>query len=96
MPGKRISFAAGLKAQGPMRKVGRAGGSNAPLVACARRWGGAHWVFEGRVGKRVVVYMPEEEDATMRVFFYIQKYKDIDLYIYICIFSPRSGRTCVV
>jgi hypothetical protein len=93
MPGKRISFAAGLKAQGPMRKVGRAGGSNAPLVVCARRWGGAHWVFEGRVGKRVVVYMPqldteeEEEDAIVRVFFYIQKYKGIDLYIYINVYN---------
>ena len=49
MPGKRISFAAGLKAQGPTRKTARsgAGGGAGPLVACARRWGSAHWVFEG-------------------------------------------------
>ena len=55
MPQKRISLAAGLKAQGPMRKVGRAGGSNGPLVACARRWGGAHWVFEGVLGRAILM-----------------------------------------
>jgi len=47
MPGKRVSIAAGLKAQGPMRKAGRTGEGSGPLVASARRWGSAHWVFEG-------------------------------------------------
>lgn len=45
MPGKRLSFAAGLKAQGPTKaprsQVGRA------LVACVREWGSAAWVFAG-------------------------------------------------
>ena len=47
MPGKRLSLAAGLRAQGstsgkaPRSQVGR------PLVACVRAWGGAAWVFAG-------------------------------------------------
>ena len=50
MPGKRLSVAAGLKAQGPMRKAGRAAAPLAGggvLIACARCWGCADWVFEG-------------------------------------------------
>lgn len=51
MPGKRVSVAAGLKAQGPMRKAGRAGpaagAGSGPLIVCARPWGYADWVFEG-------------------------------------------------
>ena len=45
MPGKRVSVAAGLKAPAPSRKAGRT--TVLPLVACAKRWGSADWVFEG-------------------------------------------------
>eukprot|EP00438_Fugacium_kawagutii_P012018 Skav218160 [mRNA] locus=scaffold5213:3018:4198:+ [translate_table: standard] len=45
MPAKRVSFAAGLKAQGPMMKAGRTG--DRMLIACARSWGSGRWVFEG-------------------------------------------------
>ena len=60
MPIKRISAAACLAALEAARKAGRiesaddavAAASNighGPLIACARRWGSAAWVFEGRV-----------------------------------------------
>ena len=45
MPGKRVSVAANLKAQGPLQKIAR--GSAGPVIACARHWGSAAWVFEG-------------------------------------------------
>ena len=46
MPGKRICMAAGLKAQGPPQKTVRRG-NDGPVVACARHWGSAAWIFEG-------------------------------------------------
>ena len=60
MPIKRISAAACLAALEAARKAGRienaddavAAASNTghgPLIACARRWGSAAWVFEGLV-----------------------------------------------
>ena len=45
MPGKRVSVAAGLNARGPAKKPARA--STGPLVACAKMWGSAGWVFKG-------------------------------------------------
>ena len=45
MPGKRVSVAANLQPQGASQKTAR--GSGGPLVACARHWGSAAWVFEG-------------------------------------------------
>lgn len=49
MPAKRVSLAAGLKAQGSMAKSARATSGSGPLLACVRRWGGTGWVFEGPV-----------------------------------------------
>ena len=45
MSNKRISVAAGLSMQGSRQKAGRP--SAGPLVACAKFWGGADWIFEG-------------------------------------------------
>ena len=49
MPSKRVNMAAGLRAQGPMKKAARMDGEqvNGPLVACVRPWGSALWVFKG-------------------------------------------------
>ena len=74
---KRISVAAGLKSsgtQGATQKARRVG--DEPLIACARHWGSADWVFEGwDIQPRLVCVF--KESLIRRWILTLNKYKSL-------------------